>query len=495
MRPDAAAGVDGIPARVLRLPELTHVVTSLLNSNCCLGGSASARAPDIWRTSKIVSIPKKGPSTSLENQRGIALECTMPKLLNAILRSRLMPAINPLLLSVQSGFRPGRSTVEQVVTVRSIIEACKTRQRSVSIVFVDFRKAFDSVSRSAIAPLLSFYGVPPVLIAAVMELYRDTQAFVQLRDCQTDAFTTTSGVLQGDTLAPFLFIIFIDYILRRALREDEGYVITRRRSSRHPAAILAALAFADDIALACRSPEAAQRSLNRLCEEGDRVGLSVSAKKTEVLHIGFNDHPALTLPSGEVIADCQDFRYLGSLVASPDGIVADRCAQAWRATTKLSPIFCSAAADALKIRLFRAAVEPILLYGLEAVSITRSREDSLEATHRALLRSCLNIRYPETISNRALATRTRVPPLNITLRQRRLRLLGHVLRAHGRGEANPLAAVILHPPCEPYRRGHGRTETITDTLVADLRMLGLTPAEAVVLSSALFRERLCTGVN
>jgi hypothetical protein len=84
----------------------------------------------------------------------------------------------------------------------------------------------------------------------------------------------------------------------------------------------------------------------------------VSAKKTEVLHIGFTDHPALTLPSGEIITESQDFRYLGSLVASPEDVVADRRAQAWRATNQLSPIFCSAAANSLKIRLFRAAVEP-----------------------------------------------------------------------------------------------------------------------------------------
>uniref|UniRef100_A0A1I8ITW5 SAP domain-containing protein n=1 Tax=Macrostomum lignano TaxID=282301 RepID=A0A1I8ITW5_9PLAT len=58
----------------------------------------------------------------LDNQRGIALECTTPKLLNAILRNRLLPGLNPLLLSLQSGFRPGRSTTEQVATIRCVID-------------------------------------------------------------------------------------------------------------------------------------------------------------------------------------------------------------------------------------------------------------------------------------------------------------------------------------------------------------------------------------
>jgi hypothetical protein len=326
-----------------------------------LGGSPDVQAPEAWRISKIISIPKKGPSTSLKNQRGIALECTLAKLLNSILRNRLVPPIDPRLLAVQSGFRPGRSTVEQIATVRSIIETCKTRHRSVSLVFVDFRKAFDSIDRSAISSILIMYGVPQLLVTAVMELYYNTKAFVQVGNDRTEDFVTSSGVLQGDTLAPFLFIVILDCVLRRSLKEADGYVVSRRRSRRHLAVTLAALAFADDIALACKDPEAAQRSLTRLCEEGARVGLIINAKKTEVLHVGVQRAPALTLPSGETIAECQDFRYLGSVVVSPDEIIADRRGQARRAAQQLSSIFSSAASDKLKLRVFRGAVEPIFL--------------------------------------------------------------------------------------------------------------------------------------
>jgi hypothetical protein len=78
-----------------------------------------------------------GPAmNSRDNQSGIALECILPKVLNSVLR-------NPMLLSVQSGFWPGRSTIEQAI---SIIEACKTRHKSVSIVLVDFKKAFDKMA-------------------------------------------------------------------------------------------------------------------------------------------------------------------------------------------------------------------------------------------------------------------------------------------------------------------------------------------------------------
>ena len=78
---------------------------------------------------------------------------------------------------------------------RFVIDDCRTRQKDVSIVFVDFRKAFDSVSRPAIAWLLNIYGVPPSLTSAILDPYIGSSAFVQTPHGRSEEFTTTSGVL------------------------------------------------------------------------------------------------------------------------------------------------------------------------------------------------------------------------------------------------------------------------------------------------------------
>ena len=393
MRADAAAGVDNVPPRVLKLTD-PSTVTLLLNAHCGLSGDDSASAAGQWRISTITSIPKKGNCTGLENQRGIALQCAAMKLLNSVLRSRLLPCLNQLLLPLQSGFRPGRSAVEQICTLRAVIDGCRTRQRNVTIIFVDFRKAFDSLSRPAIAWVLSYYGVPPPLVAAVMDVYCGSTASVQTAHGSTAEFGTSSGVVQGDTPAPILFIVAVDYVLRRCLKDDDSFQISPRRSSRHPAVLMPALAYADDIALLCRDPDSAQRALARLCEEGARVGLEVNGGKTEVLHVGYHTSASLILPGGGTVKNCRDFKYLGSLVISPEAIISDRRAQAWRASHLLRRYFNSAAADNSKVRLFRAAVEPILLYGLEAVPMTPSREQDLDAHYRALLRNAIGVHYP-----------------------------------------------------------------------------------------------------
>jgi hypothetical protein len=198
MSPDAAPGLDGIPARVLKLSGLLQVVTRVVNAHSPL---SDKNAPSEWRTATIVAIPKKGSSTALDNQRGISLICVSAKLSNKVLLRRLQPHIMSHLLPHQSGFLPDRTTIEQIATLRLVVDSCRARQRSMSVVFVDFRKAFDCIARPAIARCLSFHGVPDVLITAVMDLYEQTTATVKTAHGPTTSFRTSTGVLQGDTLA------------------------------------------------------------------------------------------------------------------------------------------------------------------------------------------------------------------------------------------------------------------------------------------------------
>ena len=129
---------------------------------------------------------------------------------------------------------------------------CHVSKRMTTIVYVDLNKAFDSIDRRAISIILSKYGVSELLIANAMQFYIGTSAVVVTAHGNTENFTTTSGVLQGDTLAPFFFITLLNYVLRETLFDNiDGFTITPRRSSRYPAVRIGALAYADDIAITC----------------------------------------------------------------------------------------------------------------------------------------------------------------------------------------------------------------------------------------------------
>ena len=143
-RNDTSSGLDDILNRVLKIHTLEGDVTDMLN---CLSKALSFgnTIPDDLRKSVIVSIPRKGNSTALDNQRGIAKTCSHARLFNKVLLSHLKPIIDPRLSQCQSGFCAGRSTTKQVMALRCVIDTCRVTNMSASLVFVDFRKAFDTV--------------------------------------------------------------------------------------------------------------------------------------------------------------------------------------------------------------------------------------------------------------------------------------------------------------------------------------------------------------
>ena len=100
--------------------------------------------------------------------------------------------------------------------------------------------------------ILRVYGVPEQLVSAIGLLYTGTKAKVLLPDEKTEFFEILAGVLQGDSLAPYIFTIMIDYAMRQAIGNDAlelGFKINRKRSRRHNPNVITDLDFADDIAL------------------------------------------------------------------------------------------------------------------------------------------------------------------------------------------------------------------------------------------------------
>ena len=247
-RNDIFPGLDDIPNCVLKIPELEGDVTDMLNRHS-KALNIENTIPDDWRKSVIVYIPKKGNSTALDNQRGIAQTCSSAKLFSKVLLSRLMPIIYPQLSQCQSGFRADRSTTEQVMALRCVIDTCRVTNMTASLVFVDFRKAFDTIHRSSIPVILSQYNVPNCLISYIIQMYSDTSACVSTELGPTEWFKTTSGVLQGDTLSPYIFIVLLDYALKKTPQDDVGFVVRKRSGRRHPANYIGVLAYADDICL------------------------------------------------------------------------------------------------------------------------------------------------------------------------------------------------------------------------------------------------------
>uniref|UniRef100_A0A1I8I9Y8 Reverse transcriptase domain-containing protein n=1 Tax=Macrostomum lignano TaxID=282301 RepID=A0A1I8I9Y8_9PLAT len=293
-----ALGPDEVPIEALRLHCVASEVASLMNRVLC-----GVAAPNEWTTAHIVAIPKKPCTTRLEEHR------------------ERVPAP-----SWHNG---------QILALRRVIEEARTRQSSLISLFVEFRKAFDSVVRAVLPMVLRAYNVPEQLISAVMALYHGRNAAVLKSDGLSDFFETSSGVLQGNTLAPFFI-----------------------------------LGYADDLALLSSTVEGAQRQLDRLVSVAASVGLVVNTQKTVVLCVPDDTEAAIFCrgADGQVtkLPCCQQFVYLGGLVPDVRKDLRRRRGLAWAAFRSVRVVLQSEALpDRQRAALFQAVIETVLLYNAE----------------------------------------------------------------------------------------------------------------------------------
>ena len=229
----------------------------------------------------ILPFPKKGDLGLAKNYRGITLTSIAAKIYNALLRNRIEPKIDNILRKNQNGFRRNRSTTSQILTIRRILEGVQGKKLQATLIFVDFTKAFDSIHRRKMEQILLAYGIPKETVAAITILYRNTKVKGRSPDGDTEYF----DIVQGDKLAPYLFIICLDYVLRTSIDKirENGFELTKKSSRRYPAKTITDADYADDIAVLANTLDQAETLLYSLERAAAGIGLYVNAHKTEYM--------------------------------------------------------------------------------------------------------------------------------------------------------------------------------------------------------------------
>ena len=148
-----------------------------------------------------------------------------------------------------------------------------------AIILFNFSKAFDSRYRGKIEKILLTYGLPKETVAAIMMLYKNSKVNVCSSDGGTDYFDIVPGVQQGDTLAPYLFIICLGYVLRMSIgiMKDNGFKWPKERSRRYPAQTITDADYANERALLANTPAQAETLLHSLERAAASIGFHVNA--------------------------------------------------------------------------------------------------------------------------------------------------------------------------------------------------------------------------
>src|SRR5215469_2014907 len=204
--------IDQIPAELVKARGRTiccaihKLIVSIWNKE---------ELPEEWKESIIVTIYKKGDKTDCNNYRGISLLSTTYKILSNILLSRPIPYAEEVIGDHQCGFRRNRSTADHIFCIRQILEKKWECNEAVHQLFIDFKKAYDSVRREVLYNILIEFGVPKNLVRLIKMCLTETYGRVRVGKNLSDMFPIRNGLKQGDALSPLLFNFALEYAVRR----------------------------------------------------------------------------------------------------------------------------------------------------------------------------------------------------------------------------------------------------------------------------------------
>ena len=375
-----APGADEIPAELLKhggtcLTNAVHVLLLKIWNDEVI--------PEDWRKSIICPIHKKGDKLKCENYRGISLVCTAYKILSKILEKRINPYAERIIGEYQGGFRPGRSTTDQLFTVKLLLQKCWEYNIDVYQIFVDFKQAYDSIDRSVLYNIMLNFGIPAKLVRLTRMTMTNTVSQVRVQNRLTDLFETRTGLKQGDGLAPTLFNLALEYVIRAMNMDSSGTLLIKSTQL---------VAYADDINIMSRRLGDAESLLHNLNNAAKEVGLHINESKTKAMMQSKTRTPAnSSITVGDLNIEYVDnFNYLGcnlSKDANETDEIKRRIQLANKTYFSVLPIINSKLAHRnTKLRVYKTIIRPVLCYGCETWTLTQASEILLDRFERKVLR-------------------------------------------------------------------------------------------------------------
>ena len=272
LRTGRAPGPDTISCDLIQGSPYILKLFLLDHFNHCLSTSS---VPDSWTLSDVVMLVKKiqQDTRDLSNYRPISLTNTMYKVYASLIQKRLSHFFDDRIRSTQFGFRANRSTTQPIHIMRRILEVFERQQNSFHVLFLDWSKAFDSVTFAAIESALHHMGVPLAFVK---------NNFVPLivRDAgnASEISSQTRGLRQGCPLSPYLFNFVLSHLFHDV---EESYIsqfglLSGVINTPFP---FWDLEYADDTALLSNSAQQISRLLRLLRKEASTSGLHFNFDK------------------------------------------------------------------------------------------------------------------------------------------------------------------------------------------------------------------------
>ena len=416
-----ASGGDGIPVELFQI--LKDDAVKVLHS-ICQQIWKTQQWPQDWKRSVFIPIPKKGNAKECSNYRTIALISHASKVMLKILQARLQQYVNRELPDVQAGFRKGRGTRDQIANIRWIMEKAREFQKNIYFCFIDYAKAFDCVDHNKLWKILKEMGIPDHLTCLLRNLYAGQEATVRTGHGTTDWFQIGKGVHQGCILSPCLFNFYAEYIMRNTgLEETQAGIKIAGRNINN-------LRYADDTTLMAESEEELKSLLMKVKVESEKVGLKLNIQKTKIMASG----PITSWEiDGETVETVSDFIFLGFEITADGDCsheIKRRLLLGRKVMTNLDSIFKSRDITLpTKVRLVKAMVFPVVMYGCESWTVKKAERQRIDAFELWCWRRLLRVPWTARRSNQSILKEIS-PGISLEGMMLKLKLqyFGHLMR-------------------------------------------------------------------
>ena len=282
----------------------------------------------------------------------------------------------------QCGFRPGRSTIDQIFTLKQIFEKSWEYGKDLFTCFVDLEKAYDRVPRDKLWKVLQEYGVNGQLLRAIKSFYCRPKVCVRVNGKQSKPFHVGVGLRQGCVLSPLLFIVYMNWI-DKCSQADECATIGNCKISR--------LLFADDLVLLSSTESGLQRALNSFADACNTAGMKICTAKTEVLHLSRNPDQCVLQVNGATLKQVERFKYLGVAFTSDGRQDEEFDTRIGKASAVMRALHYSVVmkrelSKKAKLSIFKTVFVPILTYGHESWVMTERIRSQVQTSEMSFLR-------------------------------------------------------------------------------------------------------------
>ena len=249
--------------------------------------------PLTWCFNNLFVLFKSGDRLSCDNYRGISIMDTLAKIYDTMIMNRLLLWFH--IDKCQAGAQKGRSCLEQIFTLRLLCDFVVNKKLKLYILFIDYSKAYDKVSRRKLIEVLRSRGCGKIMLKAIQAMYTCTKNVLK-----SAVIHATIGVRQGAPSSCLLFVLYIDEMIKMIKNaiEADGFL-----------GGLHALLLMDDTVVLATSREMCEAKLKVVLQYCQEFGMIINVKKTKyfVINGGEADQIPLEVEGTKI---CYSFKYL-----------------------------------------------------------------------------------------------------------------------------------------------------------------------------------------